>query len=183
MWQIWRTDTLWRSHQGVITDLKWSPVDDRLASVDSNGNVRVWNAVSTTAWRLCPPAAQSRDWVFQGYNWSSDGRYMAMAGGDPLGSTPPPSFNIWDVQENTLLMENLGDALNLVGLEAHFASDDQAILYLGLERFPDLPEIATADALDAKSGQIGARHFGGASHLLPNPSALAAVKYLRPIRG
>ena len=144
-----------RGHGGIISDLKWSPVYDRLASADGNGNLRLWNAAPSTAWRLYPPQAErGGDWSVQGASWSSDGHHLAMAGGDAVSFTEPPSFAIWDVQANQLIMENLGDALNLNGLEAHFSPDDQAILYLGLKGFPDFSDWATAYVLDARSGQI-----------------------------
>jgi WD40 repeat protein len=157
---IWETATgklleTLRGHQGDVSDLKWSPVDDRLASADGSGNVQVWNAAPSTAWRLYPPqAARGGNWSVQGAGWSSDGRYLAMAGGDIINSTEPPSFAIWDVQPNQLLMENLGDALNFSGLEAQFSPDDQAILYLGTTLFPDFSGFATAYVFDAKSGEI-----------------------------
>ena len=67
-------------------------------------------------------------------------------------------------------MENLGDALNFMGLEAHFSPDDQAILYLGLKGFPDFSGLATAYVFDApRAGRSSA------------PSRRAAK--LRPQRG
>jgi WD40 repeat protein len=144
-----------RGHQNVVSDLKWSPVADRLVSADGSGDVRAWNAAPSTAWRLYPPQAErGEDWSASGASWSSDGRFLAVAGGDVFGSTEPPSFAIWDVQENRLIMENLGNALNLNGLEAHFSPDDQYILYLGLGTFPDFSSLATAYVFDAHSGEI-----------------------------
>jgi WD40 repeat protein len=122
-----------RGHQGMVSDLKWSPAGDRLVSGDSSGNVRVWNAAPSTAWRLYPPqAARGGAWTVQGTDWSSDGRYLIVAGGDIVNATEPPSFAIWDVQANQLIMENLGDALNVMGVHAGFSPDDQAILYTGI---------------------------------------------------
>jgi WD40 repeat protein/class 3 adenylate cyclase len=144
-----------RGHQGIVSDLKWSPVDDRLVSADGSGNVRIWNAAPSTAWRLYPPqAARGGDWTVQGASWSNDGRYLAMAGGDGFIFTEPASFAIWDVQENRLMMEILGDTLNLMGLEAHFSPDDQAILYTGFKGIPDFSDWTTAYVFDAMSGEI-----------------------------
>ena len=81
-------------------------------------------------------------------------RYLAVAGGDVTGFTEPPSFAIWDVEENQLYKEDLGEELNFMGLEAHFSPDDQAILYLGFPGFPDMSGLATAYAFDVKSGEI-----------------------------
>jgi len=58
------------------------------------------------------------------------------------------------VEANRLIMENLGDALNHSGLEAYFSPDESAILYLGLEQFPDFSGLATAYVFDVQSGQI-----------------------------
>jgi WD40 repeat protein/class 3 adenylate cyclase len=144
-----------RGPQGIITDLKWSPVDDRLTSAEAGGFARIWNAAASTAWRLYPPQAErGGDWTVNGTSWTSDGRYLALAGGDGYGGTDPPSFNVWDVEANRLIMENLGDALNLYGEWALFSPDDSAILYLGHELFPDLSGLATAYVFDAKTGQI-----------------------------
>jgi WD40 repeat protein/class 3 adenylate cyclase len=146
---------LLRGHEGIITDLKWSPVDDRLVSGDGNGTARIWNAAPSTAWRLYPPQAErGGDWTVQGADWSSDGRYLSMAGGDIVEATDPPSFNIWDVEANELLMESLGDALGYNGAQVAFSPDDSAILYTGYEQFPDLSGLATAYVFDAKTGDI-----------------------------
>ncbi len=119
------------------------------------GIARIWNAAPSTAWRLYPPqAARGGDWTVNGASWSSDGRYLAMAGGDAMRSTEPASFSIWDVQANKLIMEKLGDELNYNGLEAHFSPDDKAILYLGSGTFPDFSPLASAYVFDAQSGEI-----------------------------
>ena len=144
-----------RGHEGMISDLEWSPVDDRLASADGSGNVRVWNAAPSTAWRLYPPqAARGGAWSVAGADWSSDGHYLALAGGDVVNFDEPPSFATWDVQENRLTMENLGDTLNLMGLVADFSPNDEAILFLGYSGFPDFSALASANVFDSTSGQI-----------------------------
>jgi WD40 repeat protein/class 3 adenylate cyclase len=156
-----------RGHQGMISDLEWSPVDDRLASADGGGDVRVWNAASSTAWRLYPPqAARGGEWSVQGVDWSSDGRYLTTAGGDVVNYTEPGSFAIWDVQENQLTMENLGDALTYMGLSADFSPDDEAILYLGLQGFPDFSGLATAYIFDSSSGEIIQSFTPGGENLI-----------------
>jgi WD40 repeat protein len=156
-----------RGHQGIVSDLKWSPVDDRVVSADGSGSVRIWNMAYSTAWRLYPPqAARGGDWTIQGANWSSDGRYLSMAGGDPFGATDPPSFSIWDVSENKLLMENLGDKLNFMGLEAHFSPDNKTILYLGFPAFPDFSGLATAYVFDAQTGEIIKTFTPGGDNLI-----------------
>jgi WD40 repeat protein/DNA-binding SARP family transcriptional activator len=158
--RIWETgsgkllETL-RGHHGIVSDLKWSPVDDRLISGDGNGAVRIWNAALSTAWRVFPPqAARGGDWSVQGASWSHDGRLLAMAGGDNIGGTDPPSFSLWAVQANKLMMENLGDQLQYMGVEAHFSPDDSAILYFGYKLFPDFSGTKTAYVFDARSGEI-----------------------------
>jgi WD40 repeat protein/serine/threonine protein kinase/DNA-binding XRE family transcriptional regulator len=170
--RIWEVDSgklleNLRGHQGIVSDLEWSPVDDRLASADGSGNVRIWNAAYSTAWRLYPPqAARGGDWTVQGASWSSNGRYLAMAGGDPFGSTEPPSFEIWDVEENQLTMKTLGDKLNFMGLEAHFSPDNALILYLGFPGFPDFSGLATAYVFDAKTGEIVQTFTPGGENLI-----------------
>ena len=156
-----------RGHEGMVSDLQWSPVDDRLASTDGSGGVRIWNAAFSTAWRLYPPQAERDElWWVQGADWSSDSRYLTMAGGDVVSFTDPPSFAIWDVQQNKLIKENLGDALNLMGLMADFSPDDQAILYLGLKGFPDFSDFATAYVFDANSGEIIRTFTPGGENLI-----------------
>jgi WD40 repeat protein len=158
--QIWDTasgrllETL-QGHQGIITDLKWSPGEDKLISADGSSIIRIWNTAPSTAWRLYPPqAAKGGAWTVQGATWSSDSRHLVVAGGDVVNFTHPGSFAIWDVHENKLIMENLGDSLNLMGLEAHFSPDNQAILYLGMTGFPDFSRLASAYVFDAWKGEI-----------------------------
>lgn len=158
--RIWETESgklleTLRGHRGIVSDLKWSPVDDRLISGDGSGFVRIWNAGLSTAWRVFPPqAARGGDWSVQGAGWSHDGRLLAMAGGDNLWGTDPPSFSLWDVQANKLTLENLNDKLQYNGVEAHFSPDDSAILYFGYKLLPDLSGTKTAYVFDAHSGEI-----------------------------
>jgi WD40 repeat protein len=159
--RIWETasgkplETL-RGPQGTVTDLKWSPTDDRLAAGDGNGDARIWNAAPSTAWRLYPPqAARGGLWTLDGADWSSDGRYLAVAGGDAVDGSEPPSFAIWDVQANRLLMEQMGDKLHLYGNSGLlFSPNDRLILYRGLGMYPDYSESARAYVFDVQSGEI-----------------------------
>jgi len=158
--RIWKVETgelleTIRGHQGIISDLKWSPIDDRLISADGSGSVRIWNMAYSTAWRLYPPQAEKEvDWTIQGTSWSNDGRYMAMAGGDPFTNTDPPSFEIWDIDKNQLIMQSLGDKLNFMGLQADYSPDNKTILYLGFPIFPDFSGLATAYVFDTQTGEI-----------------------------
>jgi len=158
--RIWKVKTgelleTVRGHQGIISDLKWTPTYDRLISADGSGSVRIWNMAFSTAWRLYPPQAETEvDWTVQGASWSNDGRYLAMAGGDPFGATDPPSFEIWDVSENKLMMQNLGGKLQFMGLQAHFSPDNRSILYIGFPAFPDFSGLATAYVFDTQTGEI-----------------------------
>lgn len=158
--RIWKVETgelleTVRGHQGNISDIKWSPVDDHIVSADGSGFVRVWNMAYSTAWRVYPPQAEQEvDWSVQGTSWSNDGRYLTMAGGDTFSATDPPSFEIWDVNQNQLLMQNLADKLNFMGLESHFSPDNKAILYLGFPGFPDFSGLATVYVFDAQTGEI-----------------------------
>jgi WD40 repeat protein len=156
-----------RGHQGTVSDLKWSPVDDRLASADGSGSVRIWNAASTTAWRLYPPQAErGGEWTVQGVDWSKDGRYLVVAGGDVVAGNVPPSLAIWDLQADELTMESLGDKLDLNGLSVAYSPDDAAFLYLGLNLFPDFSPLATAYAFDVKTGQIVQTFTPGGENLI-----------------
>ena len=124
--RIWETATgklleTLRGHQGMVSDLKWSPVDDRLASGDGSGDARIWNAAPSTAWRLYPPqAAHGGDWSVEGAGWSSDGRYLAVAGGDVIGSTEPAILCHLGRAGNQLIMEQLGDELHHYGIGSPF---------------------------------------------------------------
>ena len=158
--RIWKAETgelleTIRGQQGNISDLKWSPKDDRLVSADGSGSVRIWNMAYSTAWRLYPPQAEQEvDWSVQGTSWSNDGRYLTMAGGDPIEAKNPPSFEIWDVNNNKRIMKNLGDKLHFMGLQADFSPDNKAILYLGFPGFPDFSGLASAYVFDAQTGEI-----------------------------
>jgi WD40 repeat protein len=144
-----------RGHHGFITDLKWSPVDNRLVSADGNGNIRIWNAALSTAWRIYPPQeAHGGTWSEVG-NWSNDSKSIVIAGGDSAGLTTSPSFAIWDVQINKLRMENLNDALNLYPFDdPKFSPDDRSILFLGIKGWPDFSSLASAYVFDASTGKI-----------------------------
>jgi len=160
-----------RGHQGFLSDLKWSPVDNRLASADHSGYARLWNAAQSTAWRLYPPQeARGGDWSISGGDWSSDSRYLVVAGGDNFDSSEPPSFAIWDVQSNTLHMENLGNKLNYYGAVAEFSPNDQAILYRGTGLFPDFSGWASAYVFDVQSGEIIRTFTPGEGVLTANPN-------------
>ncbi len=168
--RIWEVDngklleTL-HGHQSLITDLKWSPANDQLASSDGSGNARIWNTAFSTAWRLYPPqAAQGGNWTEIG-DWSSDGRYMVMAGGDNVNLSQPPSLGIWDVETNNLIKEELGKTLNLLAwMPPEFSPDDKAFLYQGIRGWPDLYDAASAYIFDINSGQIIGEFTTGGEH-------------------
>ncbi len=169
---IWETasgkalETL-RGHQGAVMALKWSPTDDRLVSGDGSGYARVWNAAPSTAWRLFPPqAARGGDGFANTADWSSDGRYLAIAGGDNIYANEPPLFALWDVQANRLLMEKLVDKLHYYGNGVKFSPDNRALIYIGIRAFNSYADTATAYVFDAQSGEI-IRTFtpGGEDHM------------------
>jgi WD40 repeat protein/class 3 adenylate cyclase len=135
-------------HQGQISDLVWSPDGDRLASSDNSGFARVWDGAPSTAWRTLP--------VFysQGLDWSSDSRYLAVAGGDVLGDAEPPSFSIFEVEPDRAVSEGLAAELNYDAMFAFFSPDDQAILYGGFAGFPDFSGLQTIYTLDPWNGEF-----------------------------
>jgi WD40 repeat protein len=134
-------------NQGLVSDLTWSPEGDRLISSDNSGSIRVWNAASGTAWRTLPI-----DYV-QGLDWTSDGSYLVVGGGDIVSHVEPPSLTVWDV-ENNRLESDLTEALQLNNLFTFFSPDDQAILFLGYEGFPDFAGGDTVYALDPWNGEV-----------------------------
>ena len=158
--KIWETgsgkllETL-RGNQGMITDLKWSPTDDRLASADGNGSVRIWNAAPSTAWRLYPPQEKrGGTWTIYGGNWSPDGRYLAVTGGDMIDKSEAPSFAIWDVQANKLFMEDLAVPFGYYGLDVQYSPDGRLLEYAGAKDFPDFSGRANAYIYDTTSWEI-----------------------------
>jgi WD40 repeat protein len=110
--------------------------------------------------RLAPvstPGCYGGDWTVNGVSWSSDGRFLALAGGDVFGDvTEPPSFEIWDVQSNNrLMMQNLGDALSILlerVLISHRITRPYCTRVLGRSRI--FSAFATAYVFDAGSSEI-----------------------------
>lgn len=150
IWDVTTGDRLLRlaGHQGLVSDLAWSPVDDRLLSSDNSGFARVWNGSPTTAWRTFPVS------YAQGLDWSGDGRFLAVAGGDTLGGVEPPSFAIWDVAADRVMVDDLAAELGYYGAFVFFSSDDRRILYAGDRGFPDFAGGETVYVLDPWSGEF-----------------------------
>ncbi len=53
-----------------------------------------------------------------------------------------------------MIREHLGDTLQLYPGDAVWSPDDQAILYWGFRVFLDFSDFASANVLDARSGEI-----------------------------
>jgi WD40 repeat protein len=163
-------------NQGLVSDLTWSPEGDRLISSDNSGSIRVWNAASGTAWRTLPI-----DYV-QGLDWTSDGSYLVVGGGDIVSHVEPPSLTVWDV-ENNRLESDLTEALQLNNLFTFFSPDDQAILFLGYEGFPDFAGGDTVYALDPWNGEVLRTFSVGGGNLIrstnwsPDGNLVAAGRF------
>jgi len=144
-----------RGHNGGVNDLDWSPTDNRLVSADASGSIRTWNAAQSTAWRLYPPQEQQGGlWSAQAVDWSSDGRSVVVGGGHFAGEGSPPSLAIWELEENQLAKESLGDKLGLVASWTLLSPDDSAILYVGFKGFPDFSDTISAHVFDVETEEI-----------------------------
>lgn len=136
-------------HVGPVSDLAWSPVDDRLASADNSGFARIWRAGASTAWRTLPTAHA------QGLDWTGDGRFLAVAGGDIIENAEPPTFFIWDRVTDEIVVEDLAGELDYdSGSLLFFSPDDQVILFQGTPGFPDFSGFQRVFALDPWSGSF-----------------------------
>jgi WD40 repeat protein len=163
-------------NQGNVSNLAWSPESDRLISSDNSGNVRIWNAAPSTAWRTLPVN------YGQGIDWTSDGRHLVVGGGDIVNHIEPPSLTVWDIQDDEL-ETNLTQVSKLNNLFSFFSPDDEAILFLGYEGFPDFAGGETVYALDPWSGEVHNSFTVGEGNLIrsvnwsPDGSMIAAGRF------
>ncbi len=72
-----------RGHTGVVAGVGWRPDGAALASIDTNGLVKVWD---TATWREVTtltglPPSRGSDLGWWRLDWSPDGRWLAAAGG------------------------------------------------------------------------------------------------------
>jgi WD40 repeat protein/energy-coupling factor transporter ATP-binding protein EcfA2 len=134
-------------HDNFVTQLAWSPGGERLASTGADGVVRLWNAAPSTAVQSLPYA-----WVADS-DWSSDGRHIAIAAGDPWFGLQAPMLPIWDVNAGQPLIDDLTPDFNYNWMEAKYSPDDRMLLVRGLSSWPDgISDIETLYALDAQTG-------------------------------
>jgi WD40 repeat protein/DNA-binding SARP family transcriptional activator len=138
-------------HGNFVAHLAWSPVDDRLASAGAGGTVRTWNGAPSTAALPLPYR------VVPGLSWSSDGRYVVVAGGDLFGETEPPILEIWDVSTGQPVVEDLGAGLcpdcTFWG-QADYSPDERLLLVRGGGWPPDASVTTKAYVIDALTGEL-----------------------------
>ena len=92
----------YREHRGEIKHMAWSPVDERIASISAENKVRIWES-STGKTISVYPGDPDRHWgenMAQILAWSSDGRYLAVAGNKYI--------YIWDTVEHRTTMRLRG---------------------------------------------------------------------------
>ena len=134
-------------HRGNITHLAWSPTNNQLVSSDGNGFVRLWNLSPRTA-ALSLPYQVTFD-----PSWSSDGRFIAYAGGDVFTGSEPPFFDIWDLDTTRPIVENLGESLGYYWWDVEYSKDDTLLLARGQrEIWPDAP--VAVQVIDAQTGEV-----------------------------
>jgi WD40 repeat protein len=140
-----------KGHRDFISDLVWSPVDDRLASADAKNTSRIWNVAPSTAAQTLPYRTVS------GFDWSSDGHYLALPVGDigVYGTNEPGGLAIWDAQIGQPVTNNLDTIFDYSFTEADYSPDDSLLLVKGLRSWPDnVSDMETINVLNAHSGRL-----------------------------
>jgi WD40 repeat protein len=140
-----------KGHTDFISALAWSPVDDRLASADARNTSRIWNVKPSTAAQTLPYRTVAD------FDWSSDGRYLAIPAGDVgwHGTNEPGALAIWDANLGKPVTNNLETILNYSYMEADYSPDDGLLLVTGFRSWPEtITDMEAMHIFDAHSGML-----------------------------
>ncbi len=136
-------------HDGPVVTLARLAEEEKLVSGGGNKLARVWNIAPSTA------AVSFPSWASLDPDWSGDGRYLALPMGDIFAGSESPGIAIWDMQEETMITENLTSDMATYWWAARYSPDNTRLLLRGSDVWPDiLPKLLTASVIDATSGEL-----------------------------
>ena len=140
-----------KGHTDFITDLAWSPVDDRLASADGKNTSRIWNVAPSTAAQTFPYRTVNE------FDWSSDGRYLAISTGDPgwHDTNEPGALAIWDMYTGKPVTNDLDMIFDYSYMKNDYSPDDALLLVRGFRSWPEnISDMETMHVFDSHTGML-----------------------------
>ena len=93
------TRTVAKLPAGVYSNLRWSPDDQRVASIHEAGGFSfATNLIVADVSGAEPPRRIAGDYVFQGAAWLPDGSGLIVSSAQGSLMSYPPTYNLWEVR-------------------------------------------------------------------------------------
>ena len=155
--RIWQVETgemlvTLRGHDAMVRHLAFAPDGDRLASAGHDGLVRIWNTAPSTAWLPLPYPFQT------GYfDFTHDGRYLALSVGDQPNGTTSSAIPLWDMQTRQPAVENIIPSYgDFYAWAIQLSPDDRRLLAFGAtgNGADGWKDQANAYIFDVQSGKL-----------------------------